>query len=447
MNSPSLATDQTDSQSPELHTCGQGRNLFAPGTEDSDSGHELSKAGNLMIGLLGGYIFLYIERPWEVWPVFGRMRVELWYMFGTTIVFFLSQQKRLFWHKLHLVFLAFLALHLTSMPFAYNPRAAQAQSYEYFKLVFLYFLFAFSIKNVHELRKILGVYVGVLSLYAAHSLREYLLGRHVYRMGIRRMVGVDQFANDPNTFAASLCLSLPIVWGLWKTTRRRAVRLALLAYGLLAMGCIMLTGSRTGALTLLLFGLILASHGKGIRRIPAALGLLLITVTCWLFLPDSLRNRLTTIWHPEVGPANAEASAEGRIEGLKAGMVMLSRKPLLGIGPGSGNFIPYRVDYVDGVGLQAHNLLGEVAGELGGLGLLLLVTQICLTLGTALNTRRSLSADRQLDEGHARVLASAFLYVLALLLFTGLSGHNFYRINWYWVASWVVVLQRSRFPD
>jgi hypothetical protein len=446
MNSSLPPTDQPTSQFPELDDCGQERSFFAPDTA-SENGNELSMGGNLMIVLLGGYIFLYIERPWEVWPVFGRMRVELWYMIGTTIVFFFSQHKRLFWHKLHLVFLAFLALHLASIPFAYDPKAGQAQTYEYFKLVFLYFLFASSIKNVHELGKILGVYVGVLALYAAHSLREYFLGRHVYRMGIRRMVGVDQFANDPNTFAASLCLSLPIVWGLWKTTRSRAVRVALLAYGLLAMGCIMLTGSRTGALTLLLLGIILACHRKGIRRIRAVLGLLLITMVCWLFLSASLRNRLTTIWRPEAGPANAEASAEGRIEGLKAGMVMLSRKPILGVGPGSGNFIPYRVDYVDGVGLQAHNLLGEVAGELGGLGLFLLVTQVCITLGTALSTRRSLSADMQLEEGHARLLASAFLYVLALLLFTGLSGHNFYRINWYWLASWVVVLQRSRFSN
>jgi O-antigen ligase len=366
-------------------------------------------------------------------------------MIGTTIVFFFSQHKRLFWHKLHLVFLAFLALHLASIPFAYDPKAAQAQTYEYFKLVFLYFLFASSIKNVHELWKILGVYVGVLALYAAHSLREYFLGRHVYRMGIRRMVGVDQFANDPNTFAASLCLSLPIVWGLWKTTRSRAVRVALLAYGLLAMGCIMLTGSRTGALTLLLLGIILACQRNGIRRIRAVLGLLLITMVCWLFLSASLRNRLTTIWRPEAGPANAEASAEGRIEGLKAGIVMLSRKPILGVGPGSGNFIPYRVDHVDGLASGAQPSRG-VAGELGGLGLFLLVTQVCITLGTALSTDDRLALICNSKRSCSRAGVSIPVCAGSFTIY-GLSGHNFYRINWYWLASWVVVLQRSRFSN
>ena len=47
-------------------------------------------------------------------------------------------------------------------------------------------------------------------LYMSHSLREYVQGRHVYRMGIARMVGVDSTLGDPNAFGGSLVYALPI---------------------------------------------------------------------------------------------------------------------------------------------------------------------------------------------------------------------------------------------
>ncbi len=49
-------------------------------------------------------------------------------------------------------------------------------------------------------------FLAVMFVYMLHSLREYFNGRHVYRMSIDRMIGVDQAMSDPNSFGASIPL-------------------------------------------------------------------------------------------------------------------------------------------------------------------------------------------------------------------------------------------------
>ena len=44
-----------------------------------------------------------------------------------------------------------------------------------------------------------------------HSVWEYKNGRHVFRMGISRLVGVDKTLGDPNSFGASIVYSLPFL--------------------------------------------------------------------------------------------------------------------------------------------------------------------------------------------------------------------------------------------
>ncbi len=60
-------------------------------------------------------------------------------------------------------------------------------------------------------------FVIVMGVYMTHSFKEYLAGRHTYRMGIARLIGVDTSQGDPNSFGASVVFALPFALLFWNT--------------------------------------------------------------------------------------------------------------------------------------------------------------------------------------------------------------------------------------
>src|SRR5208337_4414069 len=122
-------------------------------------------------------------------------------------------------------------------------------------------------------------------------------------------------------------------------------KLGYLAYGLLSAVCIVLTGSRSGFVTLVLF-LVLESWSfirKSKRTLTILIILPIVAVLAWQLMPGEKKHRIETIWDSGAGPENAEASAQGRIEGLKAGFRMFLANPLTGAGAGGENFMKYRI--------------------------------------------------------------------------------------------------------
>ena len=47
-----------------------------------------------MLYLLIGYMYLFIHRPFEIWPALGELRVELGYMVGTIAFWAVFAEKR-----------------------------------------------------------------------------------------------------------------------------------------------------------------------------------------------------------------------------------------------------------------------------------------------------------------------------------------------------------------
>jgi O-antigen ligase len=293
-----------------------------------------------------------------------------------------------------------------------------------------------SIKSELELRKLVQAYIAITGFYMLHSLKEYIAGRHVYRMGITRMIGVDQFLNDPNSFGASLVISLPFLFLLFRTDDKAVFRVIYIAYGALATACMVLTGSRSAFVTLLLFMLLDQIRRKGKKRYLMLIAVILLGLLGWQFVPEEKRLRLETIWNPEVGPANAEQSAEGRIEGFKAGMRMLADRPLTGVGAGGKNFVQYRVANDDGAPNPAHNLAGELFGTMGILGGIVFCCQLVVVWRMSGKAMRAGPGSDKSSDLFIPGLCVACRQGLILLLCCGLFGHNLYRANWLWIGAW-----------
>ena len=381
--------------------------------------------------LLIGYMFLFIDRPFEVWPWLGDLHVERVYMLFTMGVWLIYSGKRWIPNPQHFASagLAFAVLACWAM----SPWMDRSQPLveDWFKIVVFYGLLVTTVHDEKGLKKIVVGFVFVMGLYLTHSLREYIGGRHTYRMGISRMIGVDSTLGDPNSFGASIIYSLPFVPALWRSGwGGRRGRYLIGGYAALCVLCILLTGSRGSLLGLLLFSMILILGHR--KRFLWLMIFAAAAPVAFVALPDSLQNRFETIINPDVGPANAKESGEGRIEGLLNGFSLWSRSPLSGVGPGAWR-------PATGSGVESHNLYGQILGELGSLGALAFGAVVgCF----AWNLYRCRALRKEMparpNDLIAQIPGAVGLSVF-LLLFMGNFGHNLFRFTWLWYGGFLII--------
>jgi O-antigen ligase len=399
------------------------------------------------------YMALFIIRPWEVlfpsWEVFHPERSYAICML--TAVFFAKEKYfQMTWQTVTV--LIFFAAITTCSLFAIDSSLAWDPFYQYLSLVIFFFVLILIIRTPYELNFIVLSYVAIMFVYLAKALWEFFVnGQHRYDMGVIRLEGIENTFRGPNDLAMSIVVSLPFAVFLWKNRASIAetwpaswqIRLkwGLLIYGAMAVTAIILTNSRSGMLGFVVFIAVLMFSGSGfLKKIKYLVAGALVLALIWALMPAENKGRMSTIWSPEEGPSNAQVSAEGRIEGYKAGMAMFRRYPFTGVGV--GNFIAYRVPNVDGIALQAHNLEGQLLGEMGLVGCFTFLLMVGATFG---NARRIIRYAGNQTNGALLCLsdlARTSRLSLLLLIFLGTFGHNLYRFNWLWIAAFCVLALR-----
>jgi O-antigen ligase len=199
---------------------------------------------------------------------------------------------------------------------------------------------------------------------------------------------------------------------------------------MLSGGCVLLTGSRSSFLGLLVWCFYAVLVSK--QRWKVLLPLILAAPLVWTVLPPSLQTRFETIIDPSVGPANAKESGDSRLEGLLTGLELFGKNPLSGIGPGVWRVATGRL-------LESHNLYGQLLGEMGGLGG---VTFLLILTGFWINVRWQ----RKNNPNSARdgpcfcyEMAMAIGVSVLLMLFEGNFGHNLFRFNWLWYGGFLII--------
>lgn len=381
--------------------------------------------------LLIGYMFLFIDRPFEVWPWLGDLRVERVYMLLTLAAWVVYPGKRFLPNAQHAAYFAFACAVL--LAWAVSPWAAHGQPVveDWLKIVVFYVLLVTSVHDEKGLRRVATGFVAVMGLYLLHSFREYLAGRHTYRMGIARMIGVDTTLGDPNSFGASIVFALPLVYALWKAEiGGRLGRYLLLGYVGLSALCVLLTGSRSSLLGLLVwFGIII----WGTRyRFAALAGFAVCAPLAFVALPQSLQTRFETIINPEVGPANAKESGEGRLLGLTTGFRQWMNNPLSGVGPGAWR-------PANNTKIESHNLYGQLVGETGTVGLLAFLAVLGCFWANLRAVKRVRRAVPAWENDLVCALPRAVGVALFLLLFMGNFGHNLFRFTWLWYGGFLII--------
>lgn len=312
----------------------------------------------------------------------------------------------------------------------------------YLKIMIFYYVLASTVKNEREFTAIIFAYIAIMFIYEAKSLFEYFVnGRHVFRMGIRRLVGIDESGGDPNTFASSIVYSLPFAYALYQMFKgnfesRWKVRF-LYTYGILSVVCIILTGSRTGFASLTLFGFLIWTCSRS--KMKTLIIMCIISSVTWHFIPQEKKIRISSIIDSEAMLEGAEGekfkesakiSAESRGKGFWEGYELMKSSPILGYGVGSFKMARGKVG--GEVGLQPHNLYGQLMGEMGMLGI--------VAFGALLLSMITYNLRIIRQRGDMAPFANACLMSITLLLVNGYASHNLYRFNWLWIAAFTSIL-------
>lgn len=387
-----------------------------------------------MLYILIGYMFLFIHRPFEIWPWLGEYHVERVYIILAAAYWLLYPGKTFRPTRLDFGIAAFCAAVLIA--FVLSPWGDKGQQVveDFFKIVVFYGLVTTALSRTDQLKKITLGFLVIMTLYMLHSLWEYHNGRHTFRMGIPRLIGVDTTLGDPNSFGASIVYALPIARLFWLTHTSRAMRWFLAGYVALSAICIGLTGSRSSLLGLMvLTGLVILQSQRRVRYFLLA-GVL--AVAGFVALPGDLQTRFETMIDPSVGPESARVSGQGRLDGLIKGFDLLQRFPISGCGPGVWR-------RATGSTIESHSLYGQLMGELGGIGIVAFGTLLALVIARIVIIRRQTRAMPSQDGQFIFHLTGALGTAVFLLLLEGLFGHNLLRFNWLWYTAFLVIATKA----
>lgn len=395
-----------------------------------------------MVWILVGYMWLFIHRPFEIWPIFATIRIERTYMIFAIIAWFAVSVKSWTNNRNNLaIFTLAFSIFISTLVSSYSGFGNNLTTENWFKMFVFFLLVMTSVKSEKDLKILVTGFLVCYMLYMLHSVKEYQSGRGVYRMGTWRMIGIDQTMNDPNTFGNGINYAMTLLLPLYILVKNTADKkhkrigyLFLLGSIFTSIYCILMTGSRSSLMGLIVSVLGLTMLSK--YRFRIIMLLVVAAPLIWINLPEDRQMRYMTIIDPSVGPENAQASAEGRLEGFYGGLRVWQNNFLFGVGPGC-----YAA--ASGGEFQTHNLIGQVTSELGALGtfaFLLLMGAMISNYFTARSIYTSMKYMGRGDEVEYFYWVNFAIAWTVLLLFgLGFAGHNAFRYTWLWYAAFQAI--------
>ena len=333
---------------------------------------------------------------------------------------------------------AFVLVCFLSVMFAGDVGLAWDTFFEFLK-VFLVYLFVSRIANTPKrMNAIIWLYLLSLGFIAGNSMYNYYSGNFIVRMGIQRAVGVggtEGTYSDPNSLANTLVLGLPFLFFVGRYYSNRLTKTLLYGMLLMAFWTVVLTGSRGGMIGVIFVSMLIAFTSRH-KVITAIIGVLII-LTVVAVMPQQYKDRFLTVFHVEDKDSSGAAeSAQGRINGLVWGLKFLAERPLTGVGIGNFRWA-YRMQ--GGIWLDAHNLIGKLAGELGLPGIITFV-YFLIVYFKSLKLVKLKYDEKEWPQDIYWFLLKALRLGTIALLFQGLTGHNLYRYNWYIYACFLVMI-------
>ncbi|HMN42970.1 MAG TPA: O-antigen ligase family protein [Povalibacter sp.] len=324
---------------------------------------------------------------------------------------------------------------LVSLPFVRWPGTVLRGGWEVFLKSLFFFIFTVAtVKTEKRLKIFLYVFVGVQTFRVLEPLFLNITTGYwgsFTDMGdaelMNRLAGAPSDVINPNGLAFVIIIAVCFLHHLLgRGSRKHQVAYVLLLAPLLY--AMLLTSSRSGALVLALFGLLVIWRSR--HRVAALSAVGVIVVVIFASMSDLERQRYISIVDHS---AKGGASSQGRVEGLWIDLGVGLQRPLFGHGLGTSaeaNFHAY------GKAMPSHTLYTEVLQELGGIGLILFVTFMVTTWK---NIKLAIAeAERQQREFSLRAAQGLRDFFILLMIFS-VASYGLNEYQWYLVAGLAVV--------
>ncbi|NMC80252.1 MAG: hypothetical protein GYA59_12885 [Chloroflexi bacterium] len=280
-----------------------------------------------------------------------------------------------------------------------------------------------------------GIFLGTISVYQyltrSFSSAFWGFGQAVYMNIVGQTNGYRLTGpfGDPNPFAQAMVVLVPLALDRLFSEKHPLLRI-LAGWALLtAILTTVFTFSRGGFIALAVISLAFLLWRR--FSLPTIVLLLLLILIVFTVMPTEYTARiqsLTSLFSPDSGGLQSEASFRGRASELSVGWLMFLDHPILGVG--LNNYPSHYIEYSSLVGLDprfeersAHDLYIEIAAEQGIFGLLifgLLLWYIFRGLLWAKSTFRSIQMPAFAN------LTVAFITSLIGYLTCALFLHNAY---------------------
>ena len=280
---------------------------------------------------------------------------------------------------------------LATAPFSIWPGGAvQVFTDSYLKIVIVFVLMMNTLTTTARLERLTWLILVCTGVIAALAVRDYASGRNLVE-GNRLAGPVGGIFGNPNDLAMNMTTFLPATIVVALSARRsppRRVTAAVIA--LLMVATIIFTKSRGGLLGLtsaMLALWLMSGRIRGRLTAMAIAGVLLAGP----LIPASFWARMTTIVNPEED-RQFTGSREARELVMGDGLNTFLEFPITGVG--AGQFKNYNPSDRQAKYLETHNVLLQVAAELGIVGLLAFVFLLWRAAMAAWTTERLVTDKR-----------------------------------------------------
>lgn len=382
-----------------------------------------------------GYFIIMASRMGLLFPELGAIRIELVAAVIVFISMFLKGDAiaRIVHQKeyIHNCIILLTLIGLLSMLQAVNIQKSWEFGYlEYLKVFLFYLMLIGSIRTAHDLKIIIWAFVLITVWIAYEPVANYFSGVFIdYDYGPVALGRVG-FAAGHVALANTLCQALPIAYFGIKYQSGKVSKTVLISALIFIVVGVVLSKSRGGFIGLVAVALGVIYFSK--EKLKTTLLIALIfALSVPLFGEDYLQ-RISTITHGIHGGR----SSSDRYIGLVNGFEMFMKRPLLGVGIGC--YAEARRLYFNYY-FYAHNLYGELLGELG-LASLAWFAWIYLTLKKSQLMKKMLDPLDDKGKFYHDILCGIQLSI-ALRLVLGNFTHGWYIWFWFMMAALVVGIE------
>jgi hypothetical protein len=389
--------------------------------------------------LPSAYLLTIIFRPGEINPFFAAIRFELIAVAYIIIMIFVKNRINRInfsYHPLSRITLVFFIVCSISIVQAYSISYSYDYAYRelYPNIILFITIICFS-DSIKDVKIIAYTYIATVVYLAWLPIFNFLQGVGHLRIGagIKHAQGETSGVGGHVALANLMTQSIPFAYYLVVYEKKILQKiLCLIAVFILIIATIG-SGSRGGFIGLMICAVIITFKSE--RKIMSVL----VMVPC-IFFASSYTSTNYLEWISSIfNIGSLDYSADSRTRGLLHGIEMAVKRPLLGVGLGCYGIA--RRDWF-GWGIWAHNLYGELIGELGLAGI--------ITWGKFIYesfVQHKMISDRLSDikdsPAFLKAIMDAIWTILLLRLLVGYFTHSLMAYIWYMLAAMIIVLSKD----